>query len=469
MSRLHETRLTELFIKYSTVGPYYTSYPTGKAWSESFTEHDYRNALVELLGQKTPISLYIHFPFCIRRCRFCFCYTTVTHDRTRISSFIAMLQNEVALFQQLLKSYSITPNIQEIHLGGGSPSFLEPEEFTALIRILNPLLDTKKLSEFTVEIDAITITRVKLQHFAEAGVNRISFGIQDFDPHVQTAIGRIQSPELIAGLLTPDIREQFKSVNFDLMYGLPLQTRETFRATIEETIKLQPDRLAIYNYFHMPEIYSHQSSINRDDLPEDAEKYMIFLEASELLNQHGYDSIGIDHFAKTSDELSIAKTNRRLCRHFMGYIAGRAPHVIGLGPSSLGGFSRYYTQNVYSIDDYDSSLHKGVFPLLRGYRLSDDDILRRELINELFCYFSVNFKNIESVFGICFSTYFAKELDLLQPFIADGIVAVSGHAIQITPGAELFVRHVCAAFDTYYTRDSAPYVPVVQRSGKDPS
>ncbi|MEI6212827.1 MAG: oxygen-independent coproporphyrinogen III oxidase [Desulfuromonadales bacterium] len=469
MSRFDETRLKKLFIKYSAIGPYYTSYPTGKTWSENFTEKDYRKTLVELLDQNPPISLYIHFPFCTRRCRFCFCYTTVTHDRTQISSFFTMLQKEIALFQQLLKACSMAPNIQELHLGGGSPSFMEPEEFTSLIRILKPLIDVKKLAEFTMEIDAITVTRDKLNFFAESGVNRISLGIQDFDPDVQMAIGRIQSPELIAGLLTPDIRVQFKSVNFDLMYGLPLQTRATFRATIEETIQLQPDRLAIYNYFHLPEIYPHQSSINKADLPEYTEKYMIFIEASELLNKHGYDSIGIDHFAKMTEELSIAKRNRSLCRHFMGYTAGRAPSVIGLGPSSLGGFTHYYTQNVYSTDDYAGCLNKGVFPLLRGYRLSDDDIFRREVINELFCYFSVDIKKIESVFRISFSTYFARELDLLQPLIVDGIVAVSDHAINIVPGAELFVRHVCAVFDAYDTRDSSRYVPVVQRSGKDPS
>lgn len=458
--------LSRLVAKYSANGPYYTSYPTGKRWRDDFSAQEYRGALGELTRSGVPLSLYVHFPFCVRRCRFCFCYTSVTADRGRIKGFLETLKLEIDLLSRFFRQQGIAPDIRELHLGGGSPSFLEPGEFLYLMEMLSTLTDTRALSEFTMEMDAITVDAAKLRLFVDHGVNRVSFGIQDFNPGVQRAIGRVQSPELIAGLLSPELRCRLKSVNFDLMYGLPRQTRESFRQTIETVLALSPDRLAIYNYCHLPQIYPHQASLNEAELPGELEKLMIFLDASRQLNQEGFVSIGIDHFAKESEELAIAKRNGTLCRHFMGYTAGRAPHIVGLGPSSQSGFTDHYAQNVYAGEEYADSLAAGEFPVLRGYTLNGDDRIRRELMNELLCYFSLDIERFEQKHRIGFASYFQQELGRLHPLMEDGVVTLEGGFLRIELYEKLFVRHVCAVFDRYAAQPGA-YLPQIQRSGTD--
>lgn len=467
MEKIPDMAIINLTNKYNVQGPYYTSYPTGKVWSDDFRAADYKEALKDMINEnkEIPLSVYIHFPFCVRLCNFCFCYTKITKNFNKIDAFLQTLYREIHLLRDFFTQNDYVPNIREIHLGGGSPSYMNEYEFKQLIAEISSLVDPHKLDEFTIEIDAITVSPDKLKLYHDNGINRISFGIQDFDPNVQNAIGRIQSPQLLEKLLLPEIRESFKGVNFDLIYGLPLQTRASFSETLDTVLTLSPDRVAIYNYCHMPELYKHQAKISVSDLPDTIEKTMTFIDASNKLTSNNYDAIGIDHFAKPTDDLAIAKRNKTLSRHFMGYTAGRAPNLIGIGPTTLCGFTKYYTQNFYSLEEYESALAKNVFPILWGYKLNNDDFIRRDIINSLLCYFYVDIKVIEIKYKINFTEYFKDEMESLGDFVDDGILTYSEGSIDITPVGHFFVRNVCTLFDKYFKTDtSSKYVPALQRS-----
>lgn len=459
----------DLIRRYNVKGPYYTSYPTGKEWTEKFGPSDYRKALLNMTREKKkiPLSLYFHIPFCIRRCRFCFCHTIATKDRRDIDTFLNVLFREMRLLKEFFNTCDYVPDIREIHLGGGSPSYMDKVQFSLLIENIRQIVDPETLDEFAIEIDSITVNKEKLKHYHGCGINRISFGIQDFDLKVQKAIARVQSPRFIEKLLTPETRDLFKSVNFDLMYGLPLQSRESFKRTVETVIGLAPDRIALYSYFHMPEIYKHQADIMDSDLPGVVEKKMIFVEAIKTFTSNGYCFIGIDHFARLGSDLALAEKKGTLCRHFMGYTAGRAPHLIGLGPTSLCGFTKYYAQNVYSIEEYRALVEEGNFPILRGYKMTEDDVIRRDVINNLLCYFYLDFEMIGSKHGIDFSEYFSNELKSLDRFAEDGILHYSKNSIRMTEVGRLFTRHVCMVFDKYLRssiNNTSNYTPVIQRS-----
>ena len=457
----------DLINKYDLKGPYYTSYPTGKVWAETFNSLAYSDALQALAQEPeiTPLALYFHIPFCVRLCRFCFCYTTVTSQSEKIDSFLDALFQEIQLLRKFLDTSGQHMEIREIHLGGGSPSCLTDKQFARLMTQINSIVNPARLAEFTMEIDAITVTPDKLRFFHEAGITRLSFGIQDFDPRVQKAIGRVQSPQLLADLLDLGIRTLFRSINFDLMYGLPLQTHESFRETLAMVIGLAPDRLAIYSYFHQPEVYKHQAFIAVEDLPGVLENTRIFVEAVETLTASGYESIGIDHFARPEDDLTQAKYNRTLGRHFMGYTAGRTPHLIGLGPSSLSGFCQYYAQNVYAHDEYCATLAQGSWPILRGYCLSANDVVRRDVINEILCYFEWDLAAFARHYQLDIHVYFREELKRLKPLADDGIIEWIGDKMRLTPRGWLFARQVSSIFDSYLSSENrGAYTPVIQRS-----
>jgi len=460
----------ELIKKYDVQGSYYTSYPTGRQWTADFGPQDYQRGLEELLhdNPQTPLSVYLHLPFCLRRCRFCFCYTEVTRDREKIDAFLDVLFQEILLLRHLFDSLGVKPNVREIHLGGGSPSYLELDQLEAVIESLRLLTDVEALDEFTLEADAVTVTPEKLLAYHELGINRISFGIQDFDEKVQQAIGRVQSPDFIARLMTPEIRRHFKSINFDLMYGLPLQTRDSFRETMKRVVDLSPDRAAIYSYYHMPELYPHQGAIQKADLPGVVDKALIFADAAESFTQHGYECIGIDHFSRPTDDLAVARNTGTLLRHFMGYTAGRTSHLLGLGPTSISGFGRYYAHNVYSMDEYRQAVLGGKLPILRGYQTTEDDRVRWAVMSRFLAYMSVDFSEVEEQYGIEFSAYFSDELAALEPFVDDGLVEWTDSGFQATDLGRLFARHVCAAFDRYHAIEQrgrkGKFVPAIQRS-----
>lgn len=437
--------------KYSVSCPYYTSYPTLSEWSGDFTSRDFVAGLNTLCreGGKAPVLLYVHFPFCKRRCYFCICNSVITHSQEKIREFLDSLFREIDLLNEFFEKHSHSPNIKRVHLGGGSPSFMGVEEFGLLVERLETIVDFGGLDEFAVEVDSGTITQEKLACYHEKGVDRISFGIQDFDPEVQKAVNRVHSPELIEDLLPPGIRRRFKGINFDLLYGLPLQSRESFSNTIEIVKKLSPDRITLLKYAHVPNRRKHQRLIRESDLPDGFERAGIFAEAVCSLTDGGYEFIGIDHFARPTDSLVAGARDGTLWRSFNGFADGGTHHVIGVGPTSTHGFVDCYAQNDYSLEEYYKRIDDREFPILRGCRLSNDDLIRRDVINTILCYYTLEYSEIEYKYGIDFGEYFRQEIESSDDLIRDGMLDVSDGEIVVTELGRIFMPHICRVFDNY--------------------
>ena len=439
--------------------PYYTTYPTGGEWTNSFTAEDYLTALKETLpkNKEIPMALYVHIPFCKRLCYFCFCITYITGNREQINKFTKYLFREIEMLNDFFKNNSIIPKVKEIHLGGGTPTYLTKEEFDGLIEKLKLLADVHNLNEFALEIDPRTVTKEDMSYYFSKGINRISFGIQDFDPNVQQAINRVHAPDLIQELITPEVRKS--SVNFDLIYGLPFQTRETLRNTLKEVKKLSPDRISLYNYDHTPNIHGHQKLLNPDDMPDVDEKTLMYMESVRNLLDSGYEWVGIDHFAKPNDKLAKAARDGTLGRNLNGYTTGRTYDIeLGLGPSSIGSFGRYYTQSIKTLKEYFEAIDNGRFPILRGFKLNDDDILRREVIINIICNGLISFSKIEKKYNIKFQDYFKNELNSLHNFEQDGLLKLFNDKIVVQPVGRVFVQHIAKVFDKYLQTDDKRYV-----------
>lgn len=441
----------DIIEKYNLSCPYYTSYPTFSEWSSDFTSYNYLAGLADLCAKATdvPIFLYIHFPFCKKRCYFCICNSIIADDHQKIREFLNYLFREIDLLNAFFEKHSYVPNIKRIHLGGGSPSFMDIEEFGLLIEKLKTMVDFNNLDEFVVEVDSNTISKEKLIYYQGKGVNRISLGIQDFEPKVQKVVNRVHTPELIEELLSPEIRKCFRSINFDLLYGLPLQNRESFKSTIELVKNLSPDRITLLKYAHVPEIRKHQKLIKESSLPNNYEKNMIFIESVYNLIDCGYKYIGIDHFAKPTDDLTQALDDRALWRNFNGFTPGRTHHIIGLGPTSSGSLINCYARNLDSLAEYYRRIDNHEFPAGCGYKLCRDDLIRRDVINEILCYQSLDFSEIGRKYHIDFSKYFRREIEALTVLIEDGLLDRSIDTITVTPLGRIFIRHICKVFDLY--------------------
>ncbi|MCC6932224.1 MAG: oxygen-independent coproporphyrinogen III oxidase [Deltaproteobacteria bacterium] len=444
----------QLITKYSTSGPRYTSYPTAPLWKDNFTEDDYAAGLNEHLSTRTSkaLSLYVHFPFCENKCAYCACNSDTIDSRLKIAAFISSLQEEVQL---LIKQTNVLDGsyIEQLHIGGGSPSYMNEAEFEKFLAAISPLIEKSKLSEFSIEIDPRGLNNEKLQFYAACGIDRISFGVQDLDPRVQEAIGRVQPAELLVKALSAKNKSYFKSINFDLIYGLPFQTGESFKATLDAVKELRPNRIAIYNYAHMPKLKPNQMTIREEDLPSAEEKTKILVTTINSLLGGGYNYIGMDHFALPEDDLSLALENGTLYRNFMGYTTAKARNLIGLGPTSISGFGRYYAQNVRDTALYAQLVGDKILPTSRGLRLSDDDLLRRDIINSLICNFYLNFAAIEKAHGICFKDYFGPELNSLVCFIDDGLLTVNEKSMKVSFQGRVFIRNICMVFDAYLKKD----------------
>lgn len=449
-----------LIKKYEKVkSPYYTTYPTGGEWSENFSHQDYSDALKQSLPKNTevPMALYVHIPFCKRLCYFCFCITYITADRQQIHKFTEYLFREIEMLHNFFKENSIIPKVKDIHLGGGTPTYLTREKFDQLIEKLKLLANINELDEFALEIDPRTVTQDDMAYYYKKGINRISFGIQDFDPRVQQAVNRVHPPELIRELIAPELRKW--SVNFDLIYGLPLQTIETLRNTIGEVKRLSPDRISLYNYDHTPEIHKHQKLIKAEELPDIDDKTVMYLEAINNLLESGYEWIGIDHFAKPSDKLAQAVRDGTLGRNLNGYTTGRNYDIeLGLGPSSIGSFGRFYVQSMKNLTDYYKAIDGKKFPILRGTKLSDDDIIRRDVIIHFICNGIIDFRAVEKNYKLNFKKYFADELNSLSDFINDGLIKIYDDKIILQPVGRLFVQHVAKVFDKYLQQSGKTYI-----------
>lgn len=447
MSRSIEIPFSDLLHKYNVKGSYYTAYPPSGLWVEKFTTSDFEQALTSIFTTRPalPLQLYVHFPYCMEQCFYCQCFQFVTKDRKRIQEMLAAIISEIRLLRDFFHRIGVIPQFKEIHLGGGSPSYLEQDEFGQLVRALTELVTMDQLEEFAIEIDPRTMSHDKLRDYHSCGINRISFGIQELDPVIQKAINRIQPIEQIEELL--ELRYLFKGVNFDLLYGLPLQTSVSLRKTLQKVIEMSPDRIAFSVLGYRPDVFKHNRKINAEDLPDLIERTRMWDESLNFFLENRYERIGMDHFAKPRDELAVAKHQNRVFRNMMGYSPGRFHDTLSVGPSGMTQIASYYFQNTYSIPEYCSAVAAGSIPVFRGYSLSDDDVIRREIMNELMTYYRINRGDFEKRYATPFGAYFEKELSKLNTFAQEGILEITDSLISVTPIGRYFLRNICMVFD----------------------
>ncbi len=444
----------ELLQRYDVAGPRYTSYPTADRFVEAFGEADYLQALEQRrdgLGAKAyPLSLYVHIPFCESLCYYCACNKIITKHHERGAEYLHYLEREVDLNVAHLGKGQV---VSQLHLGGGSPTFLSDEELTQLMTMLRRNFQFVPGGEYSVEIDPRTVTRERLAHLAAQGFNRLSFGVQDFEPIVQKAVHRIQPAEQVFDLVAASRELGFESVNVDLIYGLPMQTPETFERTLEQITQLRPDRIALYAYAHLPERFKPQRRIHTQDLPPAASKLVMLSSAMRVLVEAGYVYVGMDHFALPTDALAVAKRQGRLHRNFQGYSTQPDCDLIALGVSSIGRVGPTFSQNVKTLDEYYDLLNQGRLPVVRGMALTRDDLVRRTVIMALMCQGSVLFESVELAHLVDFKQYFAAEMESLATMQEQGLLTIDDTGIHVTELGWFFVRGVAMVFDKYLQAD----------------
>jgi oxygen-independent coproporphyrinogen-3 oxidase len=437
-----------LIRKYDVSGPRYTSYPTADRFVEAFGEPELRQWLAKrnIGGISQPLSVYVHLPFCDTLCYYCGCNKVVTRDRSQSAKYIKCLERELALLEPLLGSER---TIGQLHWGGGTPTFLAREEMQSLMQSICQRFERAPDCECSIEVDPRRVAPGTMAFLAGLGFNRVSLGVQDFDPQVQKAVHRIQSEEETRRVVGEARAAGFGSVNLDLIYGLPKQTLDGFSRTLDQVVALDPDRIALYSYAHLPKVFKPQRRIAEADLPAAETKLQILSLAIGRLTRAGYLYIGMDHFARPEDELAIAQAQGRLQRNFQGYSTRRGSDLVGLGVSAIGAVGPTYYQNQKRLDDYTAALDAGRLPVARGLELTQDDLVRRAVIQALSCHFRVSMESIELAYLVDFEAYFAAELADLRRLQADGLVERQGDWIVVTAKGRLLVRVVCAVFDRY--------------------
>jgi oxygen-independent coproporphyrinogen-3 oxidase len=438
----------DLLKRYDCHGPRYTSYPGAQMFSEQFNQHDYTQALQSTENANQPLSLYVHIPFCENICYYCACNKIVTRDTGKAQRYLDYLYREITLLAENLAGER---EVNALHLGGGTPTFLNSGELTELIYHLskNFHLSSGDNREFSIEIDPRTVNAETVGLLKGLGFNRLSMGIQDFDPAVQKAINRNQSLQKVRGITLAARDFGFDSVSYDLIYGLPLQTPQSFAATIDSVLELSPDRIALYNYAHLPTRFSSQRQIDRMQLPSADQKLALLCATANTLQQHGYHYIGMDHFVRDHDEMHLASLEKRLHRGFQGYSVTYAPETIGLGVSAISSMQHCYAQNHKTLDDYYDSLDKNRLPIARGLSLNADDELRREVINTLICDLALDIAKLEARHAIKFEQYFAAAIEGLLQAQADGLLEYSPNLLKVNEKGRLFLRNICMLFDNY--------------------
>ena len=439
----------DLIRRYDIAGPRYTSYPTAVQFHEGFDTIAYRRAAATSNSELIPraLSLYVHLPFCHSLCYYCGCTKKVTRHPEHGRAYLKRLETEIALQGEL---YDSDRGVQQLHLGGGTPTFFDDEQLVRMMAVLGRHFGLlEEGGQHSVELDPRTMDAERLGCLAELGFNRFSLGIQDFDPDVQRAVNRRQSEEETLGLLAEAKRLGAHAVSVDLIYGLPLQTPDRFERTLRTVMEARPDRLSVYNYAHLPGLFRAQRLIREEDLPSPETKLEILGQTIETLTGAGYRYIGMDHFALPEDELSLAQDNGTLQRNFQGYSTHGNCDLVGLGVSSIGQVGDCYVQNRKDIPGWSSELDQGRLPVWRGFALSTEDRLRRLVIGEIMCHGRLAFADIEQRFGIDFADYFARELQALEQQAEDGLVDLDEDGLTVTPSGRLLLRHVGMAFDAY--------------------
>lgn len=446
----------ELIRRFDVSGPRYTSYPTADRFVEAFGMDDYVRALEQrrqgpaAAALARPLSIYVHLPFCESLCYYCACNKIITKHHERAAPYLALLRREVELHVQHMGRGAA---VSQLHLGGGTPTFLSDEELAWLMDLLRSHFTFQDGGEYSIEVDPRTVTAERLESLRQLGFNRLSFGVQDFDPDVQKAVHRVQPAEQVFALVASARRIGFDSVNVDLIYGLPKQNPQSFARTLEQVCELRPDRIALYAYAHLPERFKPQRRIIMIDLPLPDAKVSMLASALKAFMQAGYVYIGMDHFALPEDALAIAKRQGRLHRNFQGYSTQPDCDLVGLGVSAIGKVGATYSQNVKTLDEYQYLIDQGRLPVARGLALSRDDILRRSVIMALMCQGEVLFESIELAHLIDFRQYFAAEIEQMREMQQQGLVSVSDSSIQVTPLGWFFVRGVAMVFDKYLQAD----------------
>jgi oxygen-independent coproporphyrinogen-3 oxidase len=449
-----EVITTELLTKFDVPGPRYTSYPTADRFVEAFGEEDYARALEQRrngpAALSLPLSLYVHVPFCESLCYYCACNKIITKHHDKAAPYLRYLAKEVDLHVQRLGAGQ---SVSQLHLGGGTPTFLSDDELAGLMAMLRRNFALAPGGEYSVEVDPRTIDEARLRTLAGLGFNRLSFGVQDFDPAVQKAVHRVQPASEVFALVAAARRLGFESVNVDLIYGLPKQTPESFDRTLAQVTELRPDRIALYAYAHLPERFKPQRRIIAIDLPGAAGKVSMLARALTAFDAAGYVYVGMDHFALPGDALAVAKRQGRLHRNFQGYSTQPDCDLIGLGVSAIGKIGATYSQNAKTLEEYQDLLDQGHLPVVRGLAVSRDDLLRRAVIMALMCQGQVLYESIELGHLIDFKSYFAAELERLRGLQEQGLVRLTGDGIQVTPMGWFFVRGVAMVFDKYLQAD----------------
>ena len=451
----------ELLRKYDRPGPRYTSYPTAPVWKTDFTAQDYQQAIERSNRQPVkPLSLYFHIPFCEMLCYFCGCSTIISRDKGKAADYIDVLGSEIELLGSL---FPRNRKVVQLHFGGGTPSSLTPTQNRVLFSRINQWFDVDyQDGEISIEIDPRHASDDYLETIRELGVNRISMGVQDFDPVVQKAVNRIQPVDLTERVYRKVRDLGFHSINIDLIYGLPFQTVKGFEKTLDEIIRLSPDRLAIFNYAHVPWLKKHMVLIREEDLPRPEVKFELMDLIGEKLTGAGYVYIGMDHFAKPDDELTRAQANRTLYRNFQGYTTKAEADLVGIGVTSISMVDDVYAQNQKGLPDYQSLVVGGKLPIHRGYRLSKDDQIRRVVITRIMCDLEIDRKHVLDVFGESFDQYFASEIGNLAEFAGDGLLEIDSDRIRLTPLGRIFMRNIAMVFDVYLR--NAPKGPLFSRT-----
>jgi oxygen-independent coproporphyrinogen-3 oxidase len=434
------------FVKYSKAGPRYTSYPTAPEFNEGFTEQIY---ITELKSQSSakPLSIYVHLPFCRSACYFCGCNVIFTSKDDKRTRYIEYLKKELDL---LSKYIDTTRSVTQLHFGGGTPTYFTPDELDEIIKYIKKSFPNfSNDAELSCEVDPRFFSREHMVVLKDGGINRLSFGVQDFDERVQKVIHRVQSFDLTKNVV--DIAREFKvdSINIDLIYGLPFQTKESFHRTLELVKSLNPDRLAIFNYAHVPWMKKTMRKFDETTLPKPDEKLKILEDVIDYFTTNSYKMVGMDHFAKEDDELFLAIEKGELNRNFQGYTTKGGADLIGVGVTSIGEGEMFYAQNYRDLASYENALDNGRLPIFRGYKLSKDDKIRQSLIMEMMSNFKLNIKKLEERFDIDFFEYFKDDIPLLDEFIKEELVKINKESIDVSDTGSMLIRNIVMPFDAH--------------------
>jgi oxygen-independent coproporphyrinogen-3 oxidase len=459
----------EIIGKLSQSGPRYTSYPTADRFHNDFGYGQFLEAVAGLRMRRSrrPLSLYIHIPFCDTICYYCGCNKIVTKDHGKAAIYLGYLKQEIDMQGRLFDGMG---QIEQLHFGGGTPTYLSDRQMGDLMEHLRANFDfaPDQQGEYSIEIDPRTVSAERVHSLRAQGFNRISLGVQDFDPEVQKAVNRIQ-PEAETRAVMDAARDAgFRSISIDLIYGLPKQSMASMERTLEQVIAADPDRIALYNYAHMPHLFKPQRRIAEADLPTPAVKLELLALCIGRLCAAGYVYIGMDHFAKPDDELAVAQRQGRLQRNFQGYSTRAEAELISCGVSAISAVGATYSQNDKTLEGYYEKLDAGKLPIVRGIKLDNDDLLRRIVIQKLMCNFELSISSMEQAHPIQFARYFAAELERLQAFVADGLLTIDADWIAVTPKGRLLIRNICMMFDRYLglARDDAACAPQPLRYSK---